>query len=57
MFKLFTKIMKGECRRKRIYSFFLCRTASYLIERYYVCFKKEKGVDLNIKKIDSDNIV
>ena len=27
------------------------------MQRYYVCFKKEKGVDLNIKKIDSDNIV
>ena len=35
----------------------LILSKAYLIKRYYVCFKKEKGVDLNIKKIDSDNIV
>ena len=32
---LYAKIVKGECRRKRIHSFFFCRTAAYLIQRYH----------------------
>ena len=50
-----TKIMQAERKGERIHSFSLCRGAAYFIERYYVCFKKEKGVDLNIKKIYSNN--